>query len=723
MEKKIPGITGDNYRISVLTDGLVRLEYSADGQFEDRPTQVVVNRSFAPVEYTLEPWGAGQPGITVTTKRLKISYDGAKFSPQGLSVAVTGDSRFPDRFYGVWHFGEQPQTLGGTARTLDSADGACALGDGIISRQGYAVLDDSHSLAITADGWVEARPQGVIDLYFWGYGHDYLTALRDFYHLCGPTPLLPRFVFGNWWSRYHAYTEESYLALMKRFAENALPFSVAVIDMDWHLVDIDPQYGSGWTGYTWNRELFPDPPRFLRRLHERGLRVTLNVHPADGVRAFEERYPQMARALGMDPAAGKPIPFEPGSRAFMDAYLKELHHPMEAEGVDFWWIDWQQGTESGMEGLDPLWMLNVIHFADSGRQGKRPLTFSRYAGPGSHRYPIGFSGDTIISWASLKFQPYFTATASNIGYGWWSHDIGGHMFGKEGQQAPGQELGELLVRWMQLGVFSPINRLHSSKGLDYHKEPWYYKGDERMAMEDCLRLRHRLIPYLYTMNARCHYQGVPLVCPMYYGCPEQDEAYAVPNQYWFGSELLVVPITEPADQTTRTAQVTAWLPEGDYIDFFTGERITGGGYRKLSRDIRSIPVLAKAGAVIPLAEEQTDSPGTANPQRLVLRVYGGADGRFELYEDDNETVRYRDGDFAVTPVVWEQQSRTLRILPVRGRAELVPERREYVIEYVSGAGEDGSDARMKRVTVPGVRPQEGISIRLEQTVNLVLQRI
>lgn len=262
-----------------------------------------------------------------------------------------------------------------------------------------------------------------LDVYFFGYGHDYLHCLKDFYHLCGRTPLLPRYALGNWWSRYYRYSEEEYKALMERFELERIPFSVAVIDMDWHLVDIDPQYGSGWTGYTCNRELFPEPQRFLAWLHEKGLRVTLNVHPADGVRAFEDPYLTIAAEMGMDPEKGDAVEFDITDPNFLRAYFKFLHHPLEDEGVDFWWIDWQQGGVTKVPGLDPLWMLNHYHYLDSGKRGNRQITFSRYAGLGSHRYPVGFSGDTIVTWESLDFQPYFTANAANVGYGWWSHDI------------------------------------------------------------------------------------------------------------------------------------------------------------------------------------------------------------------------------------------------------------------------------------------------------------
>ena len=713
---------GMHYRISVITEGLLRLEYSDDGTFEDRATQTVWNRKFPAAEFAAE---RGCKKLRITTRRLRLEYDEKRFSPEGLSITVTGDDRFPGREYDVWHFGEAAEDLGGTARTLDGADGPCPLGHGVISRKGYALLDDSHSLAVTEDGWVEPRREGICDLYFWGYGHDYKRCLQDFQNLCGNTPMLPRFALGNWWSRFYAYTEKSYRALMERFAGEQLPFSVAVIDMDWHLVDIDPEYGSGWTGYTWNRELFPDPSRFLQWLHDRGMRVTLNVHPADGVRAFEEHYPEMAQALGIDPETKTAIPFDPGSRKFMDAYLTKLHHPMEREGVDFWWVDWQQGTDSRMEGLDPLWMLNHLHFLDSGREGKRPITFSRYAGPGSHRYPIGFSGDTIISWKSLDFQPYFTATAGNIGYNWWSHDIGGHIFAAENdicrqeeltadeERGAGteEELGELLVRWLQFGVFSPINRLHSSKGLSYHKEPWFYDEEKRKIMGEFLRLRHQLVPYLYTMNARCHRTGEPLIQPMYYSHPEQEEAYQVPNQYWFGTELLAAPVTRPVNPSTHMAETDMWLPEGIWFDFFTGEIFEGGKRVQMHRGIRSLPVLAKAGAIIPMTEEIFGADFLKNPGKLILRVYDGSDGAFRLYEDDNETQDYLDGVCAMTEIVWKHEKKELHILPVQGDRRLVPEQRDYEIEWYIPA--DNGAACIKRFSLHEVSAGLGITVVLE----------
>ena len=155
--------------------------------------------------------------------------------------------------------------------------------------------------------------------------------------------MVPRYALGNWWSRYYEYSEQSYMELMNRFEEERVPFTVAVIDMDWHIVHVDEKYGSGWTGYTWNKELFPDPERFLSWLHARGMKTTLNVHPADGVQGYEDAYPEMAKRMGVDAKHEEPVNFDISSPEFLDAYFDVLHHPLEKQGVDFWWIDWQQG--------------------------------------------------------------------------------------------------------------------------------------------------------------------------------------------------------------------------------------------------------------------------------------------------------------------------------------------------------------------------------------------
>ncbi|MFV0460889.1 MAG: TIM-barrel domain-containing protein [Actinomycetales bacterium] len=685
-------VAGQNWRITVLDAGLVRLEWSPSGRFTDLASQAVIDRSGEPVDFVRRE---NDRVLEIVTDRLHLTYDREAFSSHGLSVQVRGGV---SSYHSTWRFGSQGEAnLGGTARTLDVVDGRCELEDGVLAMHGVACYDDSHTVLLTDDGWFTAREPGSLDLYVFAYGRDYLDALGALYRLTGPQPQLPRWALGNWWSRYHAYTSDEYLELLARFDRERVPFSVAVLDMDWHLVDIPSEYGSGWTGYTWNRELIPDPPALLAALHERGMRVTLNVHPADGVRAHEEVYPQVAEAMGLDPAERLPVAFDPTDPRFLRAYLDLVHHPLEADGVDFWWLDWQQGRHSRVAGLDPLWLLNHLHFLDSARPrgplGARPITFSRYAGVGSHRYPVGFSGDTVVTWASLAFQPEFTASASNVGYGWWSHDIGGHMFGGKDD--------ELATRWVQLGVFSPLLRLHSTHDIFNSKEPWRFNRVAREVMGRYLRLRHRLLPYLATMARLAHTDGVPLVRPMYYAHPWVEDAYNVPTEFMFGTSLLVAPVVTPAVPSTGLARVEAWLPEGEWLDLFTGTVYRGGRRLALHRDLDSIPVLARPGAVLPLtpetAPESTVSGDTGVPTTVEVWVVAGADGEFTLLEDAD--------DDAWASTCLEYRQGTLTIGAVEGEAATVGTTRSWrVVLFGAGSVTSASvDGRPLEVT-PGPAP-------------------
>ncbi len=656
-------------RFTILTSRLIRLEYSPNAIFEDRPSQVFWYRRQPIPEFELV---TKPDGIEIITRRLHLQYtdtpDGFGFGNLTITLRQSG---------AVWRYGDRDKNnLRGTRRTLDRIDGAARLEPGLMSRKGWAVVDDSETLVFNTDGWLESRQAGpnTKDLYFFGYGQDYQQCLADYCHIAGGAPLLPRWALGNWWSRYWEYSAESLAELMETFRAREVPLSVCIIDMDWHLTDVEGS--TGWTGYTWNRELFREPAQFIAWLHAQGVRTALNLHPAEGVWPHEEMYPAMARRLGLDPSSQKPIPFDIANPDFTRAYFELLHHPQEEMGIDFWWIDWQQGELSALPGLDPLFWLNHLHFYDLGRNGrKRPFIFSRWGGLGNHRYPIGFSGDTRATWQSLAFQPEFTATAANVGYSWWSHDIGGHMDGKPD--------AELFVRWVQYGVFSPILRLHSTKNPFNDRHPWGYGGDAFEIVRDVMQLRHALIPYLYTQAWRNSREHLPPIRPMYHDYPTQEDAYHCPQQYTFGAELLAAPFTSAADPDTRLSRQAVWLPEGEWYDFFSG-RFMGAGWRVVYGRLEDIPVFAPAGAIMPLALKQGWG-GIENPVELELHIFAGADHTFTLYEDDGDTMAYAAGAFALTTFsqTWTNNKMDIRIAPLERDNTLVPDVRQYTL-YIIG---------------------------------------
>ena len=420
------------------------------------------------------------------------------------------------------------------------------------------------------------REPGSSDWYFFGYGHDYRKALGDYVRVAGRIPLPPRFAFGAWWSRYWDYSDQELDELVKGFRENDVPLDVLVIDMGWHISkdqlkaageNDQSSHELGWTGYTWNKVLFPDPDDFLKKIHEEGLKATLNLHPASGVEPWEKAYPAMAKAMGIDPATKKYVPFDITDKKYATNYMDLLHHPLEKQGIDFWWLDWQQEQHTTMPGVMPTWWLNYVHFTDQQREGKRPLLFHRWGGLGNHRYQIGFSGDTISVWDSLAFQPWFTATAANVGYAYWSHDIGGHI--------PGAVDPELFTRWVEFGAFSPILRTHTTKNPDAERRVWAYPEPYSVVLRSTFQLRYALEPYIYTEARRTYDTGVAFFRPLYYDWPEDDAAYESKGEYIFGDQMLAAPVATPADKVSGLATEKVWLPKGDWIEWPTGKHLNG----------------------------------------------------------------------------------------------------------------------------------------------------
>ncbi len=663
-------VTAGNARFTVLTPRLIRMEWSANGKFEDHASLVVLNRKLPVPKFTVVWAVSGAAGkTTIKTDALTLWYtSGAsangRFDESSLQVSFTLNGKEI-----TWHPGmEDIANLQGTTRTLDGALGgktAEPMDPGLVSRDGWVLVDDSTRPLFDGDDfrfdqgdksdwpWVMQRPAGDRqDWYFFGYGHDYEAALHDFTLVAGKIPLPPRFAFGAWWSRYWAYSDQELLDLANDFRKDDVPLDVFVIDMDWHKTfssqnrQVQEEDASGhpkgWSGYSWNKLLFPDPDQFLKDLHAMGLKVTLNLHPASGIQPWEDAYPAMARAMGVDPATGQYIPFDITNKTFAINYLDLVHHPLEKQGVDFWWLDWQQENATKTAGVSPTWWLNYVHFSDQEREGKRPLLFHRWGGLGNHRYQIGFSGDTISVWESLAFQPWFTATAANVGYAYWSHDIGGHM--------PGVVSPELYTRWIQFGIFSPILRTHTTKNPNAERRIWAYPEPYSDIMRGLYHERYAMLPYIYTEARRTYDTGVAFLHPLYYDWPEANEAYDMKNEYVFGSEMVVNPVVTPGDKITGLVKQEVWIPKGEWIESDTGAHLTGPAKMQRSFSIEQIPVYVREGAILPMAPPMYyTNQMPVDP--LIVTVYPLKDGEtnsYSLYQDAGDTRAYQTGQFART---------------------------------------------------------------------------
>src|SRR6202522_2281859 len=677
-------VTTGHARFTVLTPQLIRMEWAADGKFEDHASLVFLNRRLPAPEFTHE--SAPHGGSTVIqTSALKLVYtpgnaDG-KFAPDNLSITFSLNGKEI-----IWRPGmADTGNLLGTTRTLDRVQGSdVQLEPGLISRDGWTVVDDSTRQLFDSDDfsfaegerspwpWVTARPAGERQVWdFFGYGHDYKRALDDYTRVSGKIPLPPRFAFGAWWSRYWSYTDQQFNQLVRGFHQHDTPLDVLVIDIDWHPTfnevagnsQVDASgHKLGWTGYSWNRLLFPDPDQFLKGIHQQGLKATLNIHPASGVQPWEDHYPELARAMGIDPASKQYVPYDITAKKFATNYLNDIIHPLEQQGINFFWLDWQQEDTTSIAGLNPTWWINYVFFTDQQRQGKRALLFHRWGGRGNHRYQIGFSGDTISVWDSLAFQPWFTATAANVGYAFWSHDIGGHM--------PGAVDPELYTRWIQFGIFSPILRTHTTKNPDSERRIWAYPEPYSAVMRNAYQLREAMQPYLYTEARRTYDTGVAFFRPLYYDWPEDDAAYSSKNEYLFGEQMIVSPVTAPADKISGLASENVWLPKGDWIEWPTGKLFVGPTNVDRSFTIDHIPRYVRAGTIIPTQPALLHT-GEKPVDPLIVNVWPlapGASSSYSVYADSGVSVEYQHGVFARTPIKATQTGDTLRVEvgPVEG---------------------------------------------------------
>lgn len=666
-------IVEGNARFTFITSKLVRMEWAEDGKFEDRRSLTFIQRNLPAPDLKVS---RTSKFLTVKTNDLTLSYKiGSEFAAGNLKVEFLNAGKKASWTPGA----DDNGNLMGTTRTLDNADGRIlgkidTLEKGIVSRDGWSLIDDSKNYLFDDNNWVTPRDKKEkYDWYLFAYGHEYRQAMADYSKVAGSAPLPPRYVFGYWWSRYWQYSDSELRDIINRLRSIDIPVDVLIIDMDWHEtwgLSNNPkldEFGQriGWTGYTWQKELFPKPENMYKWAQKAGLKVALNLHPASGIQPYEEPYERFCKDYGWQ-EIGKPVPFHIDERKWAESYYSTVLKPFEDMGNTFWWLDWQQWKESKYNpGLSNTFWLNHVFFnyAKDGHPDQRPFLYHRWGGLGSHRYPLGFSGDTIISWESLEYQPEFTATSANVNYGYWGHDMGGHMFhAHKGHTNP-----ERYTRWLQYGVFTPLYKIHPTKHPTIERYPWLFP-DYLFQMVEAFHLRYALVPYIYNCARRNFDTGIAMNYPLYYNDSESNESYENRREFMFGDDILATCIATPADSLTGVAKINMWFPKSnDWYDMASGTMYKAGTKVEIGYTIDENPWYAKAGAVIPMNPASVHSLQTPC-DTLVLTVIPGADGELSYYEDDGVSQKY-SSEYAVTKVRQERSSKFVRLVvePRRGR--------------------------------------------------------
>ena len=717
-------------RFTVLTPNCVRIEW---GAYVDVPTLFAYNRS-------ARCNGAQVTGdskeIVIDTGRFRLTYqpDGKKFNANNLKVTFKKQGKNAE-----WNPElKNSDNLGGPVATLDTWSGPRQVTDGLLSRQGWFLLDDSASPLLTGSGIVQ-RPGGFRpglmgsdfqvnpdrDWYLFVYGTDYKAALQSLAAVSGPATMPRRQIFGTWYCRWFNYTADDFREIARGYNDHGFPLDIIVMDMGWH-TQAEARTGNGhggslgWSGYTWNKKLIPDPEKLIQDFKRNGLFVVLNDHPSDGVRSHDDCYQEFMKMLPEGTPANPP--FNAGDPRYMNAFFEASHAPLEKQGVDFWWVDWQQDYiyqfVYGVPGLKHLPWLNHLYFKHSEAGGQRGQGFSRWGGWGGHRYPIQFSGDTAVTWDMLRFEVPFTANSGNAGCFFWAHDIGGFAGGRE---------PEMYARWTQFGALSASLRVHSFGQLD--RRPWIWGEPFVQSMRKAYQLRAKLMPYIYTSARQCYDQTLPLLRPMYLEYPELEQAYQNPQEYLFGDHLLAAPVVSPGKGKDFLATQKVWFPQGVWFNFLTGEKYQGDTEVTVKATIDEIPLYVKAGVPIPM---QPGTLRTTTPlTTLIIRCYPGLPGvsaTSSLYEDDGQSQGYLKQAFATTALSYRRVGNqvAVKISPARGSYEGQPARRSYRIELpcttkgaeaiLNGASipvEYDEENRLNVIQIPEACITEGLEVKVK----------
>lgn len=593
----------------------------------------------------------------------------------------------------------------------------------LVSTRGYGILVDAYSAMIFHDDafgsylWTDVAEE--LDYYF-VYGPELDQVVAGVRHLTGEAPLLPRWAYGYIQSKERYVTQAELLAMVQEYRDRSLPLDCIVLD--WQ----------SWTGALWGQktfdpERFPDPTQLTQDLHAQNAKLMISIWPnmAEG----GENHREMAEQGFL---LGNQSTYNAFREEARRLYWRQAEDGLFAHGVDAWWCDCTEPFEADWKGavkpepeqrmlintaeskryLDPG-LINAYSLQHSkgiyeGQRAadtdKRVVNLTRSAYAGQHRYAtITWSGDTAATWQTLKRQIADGLNFCVTGSPYWTTDIGAFFvrnhpalwFWSGDYEEGVADLGyrELYVRWFQLGAFLPMFRSH---GTDTPREIWRFgEGGDLMydTLVKYLELRYKLLPYIYALAGAVAHRSYTLFRALAFDYREDVRVHSIDDQFMFGPAFLVAPVTTamyygPDSRKLHgiAKQREVYLPEGEWYDYWSDTRITGGATIAARADLMTLPLFVRAGSIVPhgpaiqYADEQPDAT-------ISLTVYPGKDASFTLYEDEGDTYRYEQGLYATIDIQWCEADRTLTIGERCGSYPGMAQTRTFTVEMVGRLGQ------------------------------------
>lgn len=525
----------------------------------------------------------------------------------------------------------------------------------------FIVLGDEYCYGIFADNTYKTtfdfgyentdyyfveHEKGELDYYFMP-GNDMAEVVGLYTSLTGTTPLYQRWIYGSHQSRWGYYTQDEVLDIADKFRELDIPCDVIHMDID---------YMNGYRVFTFDDKKFPDVKGLSEKLADRGVKLISIIDP--GVKKDED-YFMYKEGMEMDAFAHDTdgSVYEnavwPGTSVFPDftkqsvrSWWGDKTKILLEHGISGIWNDmnepasfngplpddvqFEYGAHEKVHNIYGHFMAKATYEGLAKNDGgKRPFVLTRAAYAGSQKYCGGWTGDNHSIWAHIALSLEQVCNLSVSGLAMCGSDIGG--FGSD-------TTAELLVRFYEAAVFVPFFRNHSAMGTR-RQEPWQFDETTIDAVRKTVKLRYRFIPYIYDLAHECEKTGAPIVRPLVYEYPEDKHVRNISDEYMLGSFVLVAPVIAPGKEAREV-----YLPDGDWYDYYTGEKYSGGRYILADAPLDKVPVFIKAGAIIPVADGEIRSTEDITEDKISILTYPGK-GSFVHYQDDNETFAYRNGAY------------------------------------------------------------------------------
>lgn len=616
------GVVIGNVRVQALSETIVRVELKGPNGFEDRETYNICNRDFTLLPTTVH----SQNGVTsVTTDAYTVLVPDNATSLRDISIH-NSEGR------SLWTYAGMPSTREYLPDPGDTPE-AYAIADSpriVPAEWGMAQMPEDNTAFPDLNGWDVSNDSP--DLYVLLPGGDYRRLLKDFITLTGSSEMIPLKAFGLWYSKYSNISQADALQDIDDFRDHSFPLDYFGVDTDWRV--------GGREGYELNTSKWPDLEGFLDTAHnEKNVKVYFNDHakPVSGVMFDDNALTDGKSALG---------------KAELAYRTENLTHYLDM-GLDMWWYDrnWPYSVLSPFETMgisrDNFGMYVYQSIQQLNDPDARPMIMGNVDGVDSgilarpsnltsHRYSVQWTGDTMCSMDGLSAD---IATMVNSGVlsanPYVTHDNGGHA---------GTQSGASYLRWVQFGAFSPVFRFHSS-GTDTDRAPWLYSGAEDAARE-YVNLRYRLLPVYYSLAHENYVTGLPILRRLDINYPGYVESRD-DSQYLLGDNLLVAPLT--SYNASGTSSRSVFIPDGTWTNLFTGESVTGPKTITVTCDSNTMPLFVRSGSILPTVEE-VSYIGEKDWSNVALDVYPSTtlEGTFTLYEDDTETVAYKNGQYRET---------------------------------------------------------------------------